>query len=66
MPEYLANTLRNLYAHGHYDALERNGARIEQLGDKTTLPTSSDAIDALNEVYERFIILLSFTKPPLA
>ena len=32
MPEYLANAIRNLYAHGHYDALERNGARIEQLG----------------------------------
>ena len=62
MPEYLANTLRNLYAHGHYDALERNGARIEQLGDKTTLPTSSDAIDALNEVYERFYNLAEFHK----
>ena len=62
MPEYLANALRNLYAHGHYDALERNGARIEQLGDKTTLPTSNDGIDALNEVYERFYNLAEFHK----
>jgi len=62
MPEYLANTLRNLYAHGHYDALERNGARIEQLGDKTTLPTSSNAIDALTEVYERFYNLAEYHK----
>ena len=39
MSECLANALRNLYAHGHFDALERTGARIQQLGDKTTLPT---------------------------
>ena len=38
MSEGLANALRNLYAHGHFDALERTGARIQQLGDKTTLP----------------------------
>lgn len=62
MPESLANALKNLYAHGHYDALERNGARIEQLGDKTTLPTSSDAIDALTEVYERFYNLAEYHK----
>jgi len=62
MPEYLANTLRNLYAHGHYDALERTGARIEQLGDKTTLPTSKDAIELLNEVYERFYSLAEYHK----
>lgn len=62
MPEYLANALRNLYAHGHYDALERTGARIEQLGDKTTLPTNNDAITLLNEVYERFYNLAEFHK----
>lgn len=62
MPEYLANAIRNLYAHGHYDVLERNGARIEQLGDKTTLPTSKDAIELLNEVYERFYNLAEFHK----
>lgn len=62
MPESLANALKNLYAHGHYDALERTGARIEQLGDKTTLPTSKDAIELLNEVYERFYSLAEYHK----
>lgn len=62
MHESLANALKNLYAHGHYDALERTGARIEQLGDKTTLPTSKDAIELLNEVYERFYSLAEYHK----
>lgn len=62
MPEHLANALRNLYAHGHYDALEHQGARIEQLGDKTTLPTNNDAITLLNEVYERFYNLAEYHK----
>jgi len=62
MPESLANALKNLYAHGHYDVLERTGARIEQLGDKTTLPTSKDAIELLNEVYERFYSLAEYHK----
>ena len=62
MPESLANALKNLYAHGHYDALERTGARIEQLGDKTTLPTTKDAIELLNEVYERFYSLAEYHK----
>jgi len=62
MPESLANALKNLYAHGHYDALERTGSRIEQLGDKTTLPTSKDAIELLNEVYERFYSLAEYHK----
>jgi len=54
MPESLANALKNLYAHGHYDALERTGARVQHIGDKSTLPTTQDAIELLNEVYERF------------
>jgi len=62
MPESLANALKNLYAHGHYDVLDRTGARIEQLGDKTTLPTSKDAIELLNEVYERFYSLAEYHK----
>ncbi len=62
MPESLANALKNLYTHGHYDVLERTGARIEQLGDKTTLPTDKDAIELLNEVYERFYSLAEYHK----
>jgi len=62
MPESLANALKNLYAHGHYDVLDRTGARIEQLGDKTTLPTTKDAIELLNEVYERFYSLAEYHK----
>ena len=62
MSEGLANALRNLYAHGHFDALERTGARIQQLGDKTTLPTLKDASELLNEVYERFYQLAEHHK----
>ena len=62
MSESLANALRNLYAHGHFDALERTGARIQQLGDKTTLPTLKDASELLNEVYERFYQLAEHHK----
>ena len=54
MPEHMANALRNLYAHGHYDMRERTGERIQHLGDKVGLPTMDDAAEAMNEVYERF------------
>jgi hypothetical protein len=53
----MANTLRNLYAHGHYDALESVGARIQHIGDKSTIPTDNAAMELLNEVYERFYAL---------
>jgi len=62
MPVYLSNALRNLYAHGHYDALERTGARVQHIGDKSTLPTTQDAIELLNEVYERFYNLAEYHK----
>jgi len=62
MSESLANALKNLYAHGHYDALERTGARVQSLGDKSTLPTTDDAIELLNEVYERFYNLAEYHK----
>ena len=62
MPVYLSNALRNLYAHGHFDALERTGARVQSLGDKSTLPTTDDATELLNEVYERFYNLAEFHK----
>lgn len=62
MPVYLSNALRNLYSHGHFDALERTGARVQSLGDKSTLPTTDDATELLNEVYERFYNLAEFHK----
>lgn len=54
MSEGLANALRNLYAFGHYDMLEGGSARIEHLGDKSTIPSDDLACELLNEVYERF------------
>lgn len=62
MPVYLSNALRNLYSHGHFDALERTGARVQHIGDKSTLPTTGDAIELLNEVYERFYNLAEYHK----
>ena len=62
MPVYLSNALRNLYSHGHFDALERTVARVQSLGDKSTLPTTGDATELLNEVYERFYKLAEFHK----
>lgn len=54
MSEGLANALRNLYAFGHYDMLEGGSARIEHLGEKSTIPSDDLACELLNEVYERF------------
>ncbi|HQV23189.1 MAG TPA: hypothetical protein PLJ88_08900, partial [Agitococcus sp.] len=57
MSEGLANALRNLYAFGHYDMLAGGSARIEHLGDKSTIPSDELACELLNEVYERFYSL---------
>lgn len=57
MSEGLANALRNLYAFGHYDMLEGGSARIEHLGEKSTIPSDDLACELLNEVYERFYSL---------
>lgn len=54
MSEAMANTLQNLYSYGHFDAMGAHSARVQCLGDKSTLPTDNDAITLLNEVYERF------------
>jgi len=54
MSEGLANALRNLYAFGHYDMLAGGSARIEHLGEKSTIPSDDLACELLNEVYERF------------
>jgi len=53
MSDQLATSIRNLYAPGAYDMMER-GQRVEYRGDKTVVPTTAEAADALNEVYERF------------
>lgn len=54
MSEGLENALRNLYAFGHYDMLAGGSARIEHLGEKSTIPSDDLACELLNEVYERF------------
>lgn len=53
MSEALQNQIRNLYAPGCFDMLEPD-SRIEHDGDKTVVPTQQDAIDLLEQVYERF------------
>jgi len=53
MSDQLATSIRNLYAPGAYDMMER-GQRVEYRGEKTVVPTTAEAADALNEVYERF------------
>ena len=53
MPEAMETAIRNLYAPGVYDMLD-HGARVEYRGEKTQIPTTPEAADLLNEVYERF------------
>lgn len=53
MPDSLANALRNLYAPGVFDVLDAGG-RVEFVGDKSSIPTTHDAAELLNEVYDRF------------
>jgi Primase C terminal 2 (PriCT-2)/Bifunctional DNA primase/polymerase, N-terminal len=54
MSEGMANSIRNLYSHGHYDMLASANERVQHMGDKSVIPTDSAACDLLNEVYERF------------
>lgn len=53
MPESLQAAIRNLWAPGVYDMLE-TADRVEYQGEKTTLPTTEDARQALDDVYEHF------------
>ena len=54
MSEGMANSIRNLYSHGHYDMLASANERVQHLGDKSVIPTDAMACELLNEVYERF------------
>lgn len=53
MSETLENRIRNLYAPGCFDMLEPD-SRIEYTGEKTIVPTEHEAIELLDQVYERF------------
>ena len=53
MSEQLQNKIRNLYAPGKFDMLERD-ERIEFTGVKDVIPTTDEAQDLLNQVYESF------------
>lgn len=53
MPDPLQNAIRNLWAPGVYDMTEAAG-RVEHRGDKTGIPTASDAKGMMDEVYEHF------------
>jgi hypothetical protein len=54
MSESLANSIRNLYSHGHYDMMQSGAERVQHIGEKSTIPTDAAACELLNEVYERF------------
>jgi hypothetical protein len=52
MSEKLENAIRNLWAPGRFDILEDD--RIEYHGDKTPIPTTSEAVELMGQVYESF------------
>lgn len=54
MPESLANAIRNLWAPGHFDLAQATVERVGYLGEKTGVPTTADAAEALDAVYSRF------------
>lgn len=54
MSDAMANSLQNLYSHGHFDMMASANERVQHLGEKSVIPTDSVACDLLNEVYERF------------
>jgi len=54
MSDAMANSLQNLYSHGHFDMMASANERVHHLGEKSVIPTDAVACDLLNEVYERF------------
>ena len=54
MSDAMANSLQNLYSHGHFDMMASTNERVHHVGEKSIIPTDSVACDLLNEVYERF------------
>jgi len=53
MDESIKAAIRNLHAPGVFDVLDPGG-RVEFDGEKTVVPTEPEAIDLLEQVYERF------------
>jgi len=62
MSESMANSLQNLYSHGHFDMMASANERVQHLGEKSVIPTEPVACDLLNEVYERFYQLAEHHK----
>lgn len=53
MTPALETGIRNLYAPGRFDMMEPE-SRIEYRGDKTVVPSTAEAIELLDSVYEKF------------
>lgn len=53
MSDAMQTKIRNLYAPGHFDALDA-GSRVEFRGEKTGIPTTPDGQSLLEHVYEAF------------
>ena len=62
MSDAMANSLQNLYSHGHFDMMASANERVQHLGEKSVIPTEPVACDLLNEVYERFYQLAEHHK----
>lgn len=54
MPDSLQNAIRNLWAPGQFDMAAPTVERVEYRGDKTGIPTTEGAAEAMDAVYERF------------
>lgn len=53
MDDSLRSKIRNLYAPGQFDMLESD-SRIEFDGEKVPVPTTSDGVELMEQVYESF------------
>jgi hypothetical protein len=51
VPDRIKYTLQNLYAPGYFDAASE---RVERIGDKSDIQTTAEAVNALDDVSERF------------
>jgi len=51
VPDKIKYTLQNLYAPGYFDG---SSERVERVGDKSDIQTTAEAVNALDEVSERF------------
>lgn len=53
MSDSLKSQIRNLYAPGEFDMMEPD-SRIEFNGEKTPVPTTSEGVELMEQVYESF------------